>query len=250
MAVVVRHDGRPGVESTYTRELVELLRVLVVAGVFVGIVAIGLGSRLAMLLLRLTSPDYMIGVTSDDGFEIGQVTLAGTYNLVEVGAGFGIVGALAYVLVAPWLVGPAWFRRLTVGLTAGAVVGSQVIHPHGIDFVLLEPRWLAVALFVGLPALVGVLLTLAVDSVAAPGSWTARGPQRWLVPLVGLLLVPRILVVVVPTALLVAGYVLLRRLVLARARRSAVGTWGVRAAFFLIACLGFLALGQDLVEVF
>ena len=38
-----------------------------IAGALVG----GVGGRLAMLLLRLTSPDDVIGMTSDDGFEIG-----------------------------------------------------------------------------------------------------------------------------------------------------------------------------------
>ena len=250
MPGALTHGRRPGDEPAYLHELLELLRVLVVAGVSVGIVAIGLGSRFAMMLLRITSPDHMIGVKSDDGFVIGEATLAGTYNLVELGAGLGFLGAVAYVLVAPWLVGPTWFRRLTVGLTAGAVVGSQVIHPHGIDFVLLEPRWLAVTLFVGLPVLVGILLTLAVDAVASPGSRTARGHLRWLLPLVVLLLVPRTLVVLVPLALVVAVFLVLRRLVLSRLRASTVGTLGMRTAFFVIPCLGFLALGQDLAEDF
>src|SRR6476646_5216117 len=94
------HGRRPGREPTYIQELLELLRILVVTGVSVGIVVIGLGSRLAMLLLRLTSPDSVIGVTSDDGFEIGRVTLAGTYNLLLIGATVGFIGAVAYVAVA------------------------------------------------------------------------------------------------------------------------------------------------------
>jgi len=38
-----------------------------IAGALVG----GIGGRLAMLLLRLTSPDAVTGMISDDGFEIG-----------------------------------------------------------------------------------------------------------------------------------------------------------------------------------
>jgi hypothetical protein len=133
------HGSRP----TYVAELIELLRVLVVAGVSVGIVVIGLGSRLAMFALRLTSPDDVVGVVSDEGFLIGRITLSGTYNLLVIGAAVGVIGAAACVAVAPWLIGPNWFRRLTVGLTAGALVGSLLIHSDGKDFTALGPLWLA-----------------------------------------------------------------------------------------------------------
>ena len=86
MAVLV-HGRAPGSEPTYSDELLEILRLVVVAGLSVGILVIGVGSRLAMLLLRLTSPGTVIGVTSDDGFVIGRTTLSGTYNLLSVGGG-------------------------------------------------------------------------------------------------------------------------------------------------------------------
>ena len=149
------HGRRPGRVPTYGQELLELLRIAVVAGVTVGILVIGLGSRLAMLVLRVTSPDYVIGMESDDGIEIGRITLSGSYQLLALGAAVGVIGALGYVAVAPWLIGPGWFRRLTVGLTAGALVGSLVIVPGGIDFTFLEPTWLAVAFFIGLPGVGG-----------------------------------------------------------------------------------------------
>ena len=244
------HGRRPGDEPTYLQELLELSRILVVAGVGVGIVAIGFGSRLAMLVLRLTSPDSVIGVESDDGFTIGQTTLAGTYNLVQLGAGLGFLGAAAYVVVAPWLIGPGWFRRVTVGLTAGALVGSAVIVPGGIDFTELEPTWLAASLFVALPTLVGVLLTLAVDAVARPGSWTSRRPWLWLLPLLLLALVPLTVPAVAVLLLVVAVLLTLRRLLLGRIRESALATVGVRSAFFAIPVLSFIALGQDLAELF
>ncbi|HEY7626101.1 MAG TPA: hypothetical protein VH761_03495, partial [Ilumatobacteraceae bacterium] len=69
------------------------MRVIVVGGVATGAVVVGLGSRLAMLILRLTSPHRVRGVTSDDGFVIGRVTLGGTYNLMQLGAAVGVIGA-------------------------------------------------------------------------------------------------------------------------------------------------------------
>ena len=169
----------PGLVSH--KRFVEGLRVLVVGGISSGVILIGVGSRLAMLLLRVTSPDRVRGVKSDDGFIIGQVTLAGTYNLLVLGAVVGIIGAAAYLMVAPWLIGPKWFRRLTTGLAAAAVVGSMLVHPDGIDFTVLKPMWLAIGVFIALPGLFGVLVGVVVDAVGRPESWTARG--RWRVAL-------------------------------------------------------------------
>ena len=167
-----------------------------------------------------------------------------------LGTGLRFLGAAAYVVVAPWLVGPGWFRRLTVGLTAGVLVGSAVIVPGGVDFTRLERRWLAVALFVGLPMLSGILLALAVDAVAAPGSWTARGAWRWLLPLVLLALVPPAVVPIAAIAVVVAVLLVLRRLLLRPILDSPVATLGVRSAFLLIPALAVVALGRDLAAIF
>lgn len=244
------HGRHPGSVPTYGQELLELLRIAVVAGVSVGILVIGLGSRLAMLVLRVTSPGYVVGMESDDGFEIGRITLSGSYQLLALGAAVGVIGALGYVAVAPWLIGPGWFRRFTVGLTAGALVGSMVIVPGGIDFTLLEPTWLAVALFVGLPVMSGILLTLAVDLVATPESWTCRGRTAWLLPVVLLALVPPAALLLVPVVLFVAVLLPLRRLLLKPLLGSRVGTLVVRGAFLVIPVLSFMALGQDLAELY
>lgn len=241
-----RTDGDPG----FPDELVELLRVLVVAGLSVGIVVIGLGGRLVMFLLRLTSPDAVVGVTSDDGFEIGRFTLGGTYNLVVVGAAVGIIGAVAYVAVAPWLIGPTWFRRFTVGVTAGALGGAMLLHADGVDFTLTGPLWFAVTLFIAFPGFCGVVLAAATDAVADPASWTVRGRARWLLPLLLLAVVPQALPVILPVTAVVVVLLGLRRLLLARIRSSSVATFGVRSAFLAVPVLSVLALGEDLAELF
>ena len=73
-------------------DVLERVRVIVVAGVAVGVLVAGLGSRLAMFLLFRTSPDFVDGITSDDGFEIGRFTFSGTYNQL-----------ITYVIVAVFL---------------------------------------------------------------------------------------------------------------------------------------------------
>jgi hypothetical protein len=150
------------------------MRVVIVAGVPVGVLIGGVGSRLAMLLLRVTSSEAVRGVESDDGFIIGRFTVGGSYALLQIGAFVGVLGAALYLLVRFWLLGPKWFRYLTVGFGCGAVVGSMLLHADGIDFRVLKPMWLAIALFVALPALFGLAIGPVVEWMErrpVPGGW-------------------------------------------------------------------------------
>jgi hypothetical protein len=229
-----------------TRRFVEVMRLLVVGGVFGGAVLIGVGSRAAMLILRVTSPDDVHGVTSDDGFVIGRVTLAGTYNLMLIGASFGIIGAGAYLMVSRWLIGPLWFRRLTTGLAAGAVVGSMLIHADGVDFSRLGPTWFAIGLFIALPAMFGWLIGSIVDSVRRPDSWTATGRTRWVLPLVLIACFPLTAVVLIFAAPIVGAWVVVSDLgVVQRVRRSVPHALVIRAVWLSVAVVGLVAVVND-----
>lgn len=61
---------------------------------------VGIGSRVAMLVSRLTSPDHVNGIRSDDDFVIGKFTLSGSYNLLMLGAAVGVVAAGLYRMVS------------------------------------------------------------------------------------------------------------------------------------------------------
>ena len=226
--------------------VLERMRVLIVAGVTTGAVVAGLVSRLAMLLLRTTSPERVIGQQSDDDFTIGRFTLAGTYNLVVLGAIVGIIGFLVYRLVKPWLLGPHWFRRATLGIAAGIVAGSMLIHADGIDFTVLKPKWLAIGLFIALPALFAVVMGIVVDSVGRPGSWTARGAWRWLLPVLVMACVPVAVFFLAAAAVPVGVWALARDVDLPAEIRAV--EWlplVVRGAFLLIVALGLAALVND-----
>ena len=230
-----------------TRSLLDEARVLVVAGITTGAVVAGLGSRLAMYVLRLTSPESVRGVTSDDGFTIGRVTLSGTYSLLVVGAAVGLIGAGAYRLVAPWLLGPVWFRRLTTGLGSAAVVGGMLVHPDGVDFRLLKPMWLAIGLFVLLPGLFGIAIGPVLDAVKAPTSWTRKGRRAWLLPVALLASFPML-------APLLAVEVAVAAIMLQAAHQAQVQSIGtkpsyrfaVRAVWLGIATLGLGGLVGDI----
>ena len=225
------------------QEVLQRLRVLIVAGIPTGVLVAGVGSRVAMFVLRLTSPDSVRGVTSDDGFEIGRFTFGGTYNLLVLGAVFGLIGAAAYRAVAPWLLGPRWFRRCTVAAATGAVVGSMLIHADGIDFRFLKPLWLAIGCFVALPAVFGVAIGAAVDRVAR--SPLPIGHRRWIVPLVLVGAFPPAIPVVLFTAVVLLAWVPLRRELAAIGDVPKIGGVAIRAAWLLIAVLGLVALVRD-----
>lgn len=240
-AAAARSDTAP---VAWDRDVRQRMWVVVMAGIPTGVMVAGLGSRLAMLILRLTSPASVRGVTSDDGFEIGRVTLGGTYNLLMLGAAVGVIGAVAYCAVRPWLLGPRWFRRVTVASASGAVVGSLLIHEDGIDFHVLEPLWLAIGLFVALPAMFGASIAVAVDRVAAmqePVGW-----RSWVPPLVFVVLFPLVLPVVAVAAVVTAAGGLLYRGVdrVGVVPRSA--TIVVRSVWLVIAVLGVVALAADI----
>lgn len=141
------------------------------AGAIAGLLIGGIGGRLAMLLLRLTSPDFVIGSLSDDGFEIGVVS-ARTFQLL---AGMTMLGAVNGVLYAalrqsipPGLRLPVWC------VFAAAFGGAAIVHEDGVDFTLLEPAALAVALFVALPAVAAALVVVLVERWAHVEPWTDR----------------------------------------------------------------------------
>ena len=174
-----------------------------------------------MLVLRLTSPEAVVGRETDDGFVIGQVTVAGTYNLLVLGAAVGFIGAAAYVAVAPWLVGPA--------LGAGRHHRRDRGGPGGLDAAARRRARLhrARAAVAGDRAVrraarrcSACLLAYAVERVEEPDHWSARGQRRGQVPVLVLLLFVPALVVVVPVAVVVAALLPLRRALLEPLRRS------------------------------
>ena len=235
---------------TVARGALDELVLLALAGISTGVVVAGLGSRLAMLILRLTSHPRVIGIQSDDDFTIGRFTFFGTYNLLVLGAAFGVIGAAVYQWVRPWLIGPQWFRYVTVGLACGAVVGSMLIHADGIDFRALTPTWLAIALFVTLPLLFGVAIGWVVDRLDREGSFARHGRARWIVA--------GILAVLFPITLILLGIALLVLIAWVPARDAwhaegnsppAALTLIVRGVWLGIAALGLVALVNDIRDI-
>jgi hypothetical protein len=154
-----------------------------VAGALTGAVIGGVGGRLAMFVLRLTSDPALRGLKTDDDFTIGIFSDA-TLFLVIVATVLGIIGGLVYLVVRGWI--PERGRPWLFGALTGIVGGATVIRPGGIDFTLLEPLGLAVAMFIILPAAYGVGTSLLAERFLADDSAFGRS-RAWITGLVLLL---------------------------------------------------------------
>lgn len=142
------------------------------AGALVGLVVGGIGGRLLMLALRLESPDA-VGLTSDDGFEIGRVSLE-SIDLLVFGASAGALFGALYMLGRRALPRPG--RAVAATLAAATVGGGAFLTPDGTDLAVLDPLWLAVAGFIALPAAAALAIALLVErwSKLAPWSLSRR----------------------------------------------------------------------------
>ena len=209
-----------------------------IAGALIG----GVGGRIAMFVLRLTSSDLLRGATTDDGFEIGVIT-GETVGLIILTTIIGAAGGIAYVALRHF-VPPAW-RVAAWALACGTFGGSVIITTEGIDFLLLEPLWLAVVMFIAIPL--------------AGGAWTAdlverlRDKQAFITPvsvLGGLAMIPFLF-----GPILVAGPVFVLIVLAARHPwiRAGIDRWWSRtlalAAYSAIVALSSVALWNDVTTV-
>jgi hypothetical protein len=246
MAVVAA--GPAGLTRAVRDDLVAGARTLgtiTAVGVVCGWLVVGVLSRLAMLLLAVLNP-AATGVTSDDGFVMGQFTLSGSLNLLLlVGTGFGVLGAGLYAVLRGLRVGPEWFRLLSVSVGGGVVVGSQIVHADGVDFRLLEPLWLAVTLFLLLPTLFVALLSAGSERLLArarpvPTPVVVAGLVAWLAVFV---LLPLLVALAV-------GLVALRAAERTgpgrRALSSPVGPWLLRVGLAVVFVLALADLVTEL----
>jgi hypothetical protein len=226
-------------------ELLDRFGAAALAGIGTGFVIGGVGGRLAMFLLRLTSPDSLHGLATDDDFTIGEFS-TDTIFLLLLTTLAGTLLAYAYLLVRRWL--PERRRPLQSAVFFGLVGGALIVDPEGVDFTLLEPPALAIALFVVLPAAYGWVMAALIEHLIANPGRLRRTRVAAIVLFVavgffGLL----------PIAFAAAGTLLVligrRWPALARAVVGPVPTWLVRGALLLGGAVAAVVLVQDSLEI-
>jgi hypothetical protein len=114
-----------------------------------------------MLLLRFTSDASVRGLESDDGFTIGRFDFISTLNLLMATTILGAAAGLLIVFGRPFF--PRRWMPLAWGVAGGLVGGAVNVHTDGVDFTMLEPRWLAIALFVVIPAAGAALIAYLME---------------------------------------------------------------------------------------
>lgn len=230
------------------RTVLARISVTCAIGALTGAVIGGVGGRLAMFVLRLTSDPSLHGRETDDGFTIGVISGA-TLFLVGLTAFLGVAGALVYAATRSWV--PARLRPWAAAAVAGAVGGAEVIRPDGIDFTLLEPLPLAVAMFVALPAAYG-----AAVSVLLERSFARPAPKGWPALLGLVLLTPFVLSGVLRPSVetVLGGVALAAAFLFARSWLEAVWTsrpvtWLARAGILAVTALAVVVLIGDIADV-
>lgn len=148
-----------------------------VAGALIaGIVVGGLGGRLVMRLSAIAADDSRIGMVTENGNRVGDITGPGTLALVLfVGLSTGL--AMGVFLFALRTVLPPRLLPLTVSIVALGLGAGIVIDPGNPDFTILGNRGLNVAMFLAM-----------FPAFGCTAVWVAERFDRWLVqpPLVRL----------------------------------------------------------------
>ncbi len=141
----------------------------IVASAITGVVVGGLGGRLAMRLSAIAADASRIGMITDNGNRVGDITVQGTLALMLfVGLATGLATGL--FLFALRTVLPARFLPLTVSIVLLGLGSATVIDPANPDFTILGNRALNAAMFVSLFPLFGFMAV-----------WLAERSERWLV---------------------------------------------------------------------
>ena len=92
--------------------------------------------------------------------------------------GAGAIAGIIYLAIRP-IVAPR--RRAPVAaLAAGTFGPAVIIDPDGVDFAILEPALLAVAMFVASLAAFGYAVSVAVEWLLTV-SWWRMSPAAWIV---------------------------------------------------------------------
>jgi hypothetical protein len=219
------------------------LAAITLAGALLGVLVGGVVGRLAMMLLAALNAQAT-GLVTDDGFTIGQFTLNGSLQLMGAGAQFGLIGATVYFAVRGLMIGPRWFQVLAISVGSAVVMGAVLVHTGGVDFTVLSPAWLAIALFVLIPGVYAGLLTVLAERWLAADHWFATARLRWaLLPLLSFVIVAPLVPVIALVWL--AREWLARRPPMRRTLGSSLLPWLARAALAVVFLVALVDLVGD-----
>ncbi|WP_026555862.1 hypothetical protein [Arthrobacter sp. 35W] len=127
------------------------------------------GGRLVMRVLAMTSPAQSQGMLTEAGAVVGLPTVDGTLSLLVFGGLPAAFAATFIYLLVHRLLPPGRLNGPLAGLAALLLLGSflEPFRANNIDFTIVGPGLLSVALFAVLAVLLGAL-------VAAAAGWYSQ----------------------------------------------------------------------------
>ncbi len=131
-------------------------------GAIVGLVAMGIGSRLVMRLAALLVPEAT-GATTENGNRIGTITADGSLFLVVGGILVGLLAGTVWVAISPWIPGRGMRRALVTAPIAVALGAAGLVDGSNPDFFVLRHDPRVVWTLIGLVALIGFLFAVVDD---------------------------------------------------------------------------------------
>ena len=141
------------------------------AGLIVGILLGGIGGRLVMRLAALLVPEA-VGLPTENGNRIGDITMGGTLALVFFASLLVAVAVgVTWVVISPWLPGRGVVKGLVAAPIAVVLGSFALINGRNPDFIILGHD----------PLVVGSLLVLvaaAAPAVAIVDAWLDRRLPR------------------------------------------------------------------------
>ena len=138
--------------------LMRSLAVGTLSGFVAGLIAGGVGSRIAMRIVAITAGDADQGAITDAEATVGEITAGGTAFVIFIGGGAGALGGLLYLAARRWLADAGRWRGLVFGLLLLATFGSVIIEADNPDFDRFGYRTLNIAMFAALFIIFGLLV--------------------------------------------------------------------------------------------
>lgn len=141
--------------------VVRFLRIVGVGGLtgyVAGVIAAGIGSRLAMRIVSLVAGHEHYGELTEAEERVGQISTGGTVFLIFFGGIVGIGGALLFLASRRWLPWSGWRLGLAFGCLILLALGPMVVDGENFDFSEFGSPTLNILMFAALFLLFGILI--------------------------------------------------------------------------------------------
>ena len=138
--------------------LIHSISIAGLAGFVAGVIAGGVGSRIAMRVSGIAAGSAKQGFLTEGENPVGEITLSGTVILVGFSGFIGATGGLIYLATRRWVADAGRWSGLAFGVLLLAMLGSSIIEGDNFDFYVFGPRTLNVAMFASLFILFGLLV--------------------------------------------------------------------------------------------